>query len=124
MDTHSRLIADSVPGDRGHPLQVSRVTLRMVGQLSAISLDAVRDQRGTGGAGLSTRRPRRRVGNSVPKAVCSACELLGSLVHGGGGACDAWPPRWTRRGDGAVRSDRQGCRQAWGLALRSVKDPG
>jgi hypothetical protein len=23
VDTHSRLIADSVPGDRGHPLQVS-----------------------------------------------------------------------------------------------------
>jgi hypothetical protein len=22
-DTHSKLIADSVPGDRGHPLQVS-----------------------------------------------------------------------------------------------------
>ncbi|MCZ8158273.1 MAG: hypothetical protein O9256_00010, partial [Rhizobiaceae bacterium] len=39
VDTHSRLIADSVPGDRGHPLQVSRVTLRMVGQLSAISLE-------------------------------------------------------------------------------------
>lgn len=43
----------------------------------------------------------------------------GSLVHGGGGACDATPPRWARRGRSGTRLARLGCRQAWALARRS-----
>jgi hypothetical protein len=43
----------------------------------------------------------------------------GSLVHGGGGACDATPPRWARRGRSGTGLARPGCRQAWALARRS-----
>jgi hypothetical protein len=100
--------------DRGHPFQAdrgqrsgrSRTPVAGVLSDAADGRPTVRHRFGTlsamtveqGFAGLSTRRPRRRVGNSVPKALCLCSALLGSLVHGGGGACDAWPPRWARRG--------------------------
>lgn len=121
--------------DRGHPFQADRgqrsgrSRTPVAGVLSddADGRPTVRHQFGTPSA-ISVERglpgcPRGAPGagwaTRCRRLLAPSGDLLGSLVHGGGGACDAWPPRWTRRGHGAVRSDRQGCRQACALALRS-----
>jgi len=122
----SRRRAPAHSTDRGHPFQADRgqrsrrSRTPWVGCLSDSSdgRPTVRHQFGT----LSEMNVEQGLPGCPPGAegVFDAVVVgLGSLVHGGGVACDEQPPRWARRCRSHTRLPRWGCRQAGVLARRS-----